>query len=87
MTSRSPRPPSVRVDLASLANEFASVRISLDTAGHDARLVVTDIESGNEIILSAIELASLCQATPEDRTNWLRVGEYRDERPNPNAST
>jgi hypothetical protein len=80
MSAGSSQPPGTRVELARLTNEFASVRISLDTAGHDSRLVITDIESGNDIVLSPIELASLCQATPEDRLNWLRVGEYRDER-------
>jgi hypothetical protein len=79
MSAGSPQQPSTRVELASLVNEFAAVRITLDTAGHDSRLVISDIESGDEIVLSPIELASLCQATPEDRVNWLRVGSYRDE--------
>jgi hypothetical protein len=86
MNAGSPQQPSTRVELASLINEFAAVRVTLDTAGHDSRLVITDIESGDEIVLSPIELASLCQATPEDRLNWLRVGEYRDERRRPDTS-
>ena len=70
-----------RVELATLINEFAAVRVSLDNSGHDARLHVEDIETGEQVLLSPIELASLCLASPEDRVNWLRVGAYRDERP------
>ncbi|HEV7871191.1 MAG: hypothetical protein JWR28_2679 [Modestobacter sp.] len=69
-----------RVELATLMNEFASVRLTLDTAGHGPRLLVEDTETGAEILLSPIELASLCLATSDDRLNWLRVGQYRDER-------
>jgi hypothetical protein len=72
-----------RVELATLINEFAAVRVSLDRSGHDVRLHVQDIEAGTEILLSPIELASFCQATPEDRVEWLRVGQYRDEREGP----
>jgi len=69
-----------RTELATLVNEFAAVRVSVDRQGHDPRLVVQDIETGDEVLLSPIELASLCLASPEDRVNWLRVGPYRDER-------
>jgi hypothetical protein len=65
--------------LAVVENEFASVTISLDTAGHSPRLRVQDNETGEAILLSAIELASLCLATSEDRLGWLRVGLYRGE--------
>jgi hypothetical protein len=74
------RPGDRRVELATLVNEFAAVRVSLDRFGHDPRLLVEDIETGDEILLSPIELASLCLASAEDRLNWLRVGPYRDER-------
>ncbi|MGD0698982.1 MAG: hypothetical protein ABSA02_03760 [Trebonia sp.] len=53
--------------------------VSLDSAGHSPRLHVRDNESGDDILLSAIELASLCLATSEDRAGWLRVGLYRDQ--------
>jgi hypothetical protein len=69
-----------RVELATLINEFAAVRVSLDRNGHDPRLLVEDMETGAEILLSPIELASLCLASADDRVNWLRVGQYRDER-------
>ena len=53
---------------------------TVDTAGHDSRLYIQDVETGDEIMLSPIELASLCLASPDDRIAWLRVGQYRDER-------
>jgi hypothetical protein len=68
-----------RVRLAVVENEFASVTVSLDTAGHSPRLHVRDNETGDDILLSAIELASLCLATGEDRAGWLRVGLYRTD--------
>ena len=68
-----------RMRLAVVENEFASVTVSLDTAGHSPRLHVHDNETGEEILLSAIELASLCLATSEDRADWLRVGLYRGD--------
>ena len=68
-----------RVRLAVVESEFASVTISLDTAGHSPRLHVRDNETGDDILLSAIELASLCLATSEDRAGWLKVGLYRTD--------
>lgn len=69
-----------RRELAELRNEFAAVRIALDVRGNGPRLLAQDTESGAEILLSPLELASLCLASPEDRLNWLRVGHYQDER-------
>jgi hypothetical protein len=66
--------------LAELANEFAVVRIALDTAGNGHRLLIEDLESGARTFLSPLELASLCLATDQDRADWLRVGAYREER-------
>jgi hypothetical protein len=71
------RPSADAAPLAVVENEFASVTISLDMAGHSPRLRVQDNETGEAILLSAIELASLCLATAEDRLGWLRVGLYR----------
>lgn len=68
-----------RARLGVVENEYASVTLSLDTAGHSPRLHVQDNETGEAILLSAIELASLCLATSEDRLGWLRVGLYRGE--------
>ncbi|NYI78317.1 hypothetical protein [Nocardioides panzhihuensis] len=72
--------PVIRQELATLANEFAVVRVSLDTTGNGPRLLVEDVETGEQIFLSPLELACLTQATPDDRVEWMRVGAYRDER-------
>jgi hypothetical protein len=72
--------PVSRRELTLLANEFAAVRVSLDTTGNGPRLLVEDTETGDNIYLSPLELACLCLATPEDRLQWMRVGAYRDER-------
>ena len=72
--------PAKRRELAHLANEFAVVRVSLDVTGNGPRLLVEDAETGDHVFLSPLELASLCQATPADREEWIRVGNYRDER-------
>lgn len=66
--------------LAELANEFAAVRLSLDVSGNGPRLLVEDLESGEHVFLCPLELASFTEATPEDREDWLRVGNYRGER-------
>jgi hypothetical protein len=68
-----------RVRLTRIENEFASVTVSLDTAGHSPRLHVRDNETGEDVLLSALELASLCLATSEDRAGWLKVGLYRTD--------
>ncbi|MFF1834842.1 hypothetical protein ACFVXE_11640 [Streptomyces sp. NPDC058231] len=67
-------------ELAELANEFAVVRIALDTAGNGPRLLIEDLETGARTLLSPLELASLCLATDQDRADWLRVGAYSEER-------
>lgn len=68
-------------ELAQLTNEFAAVRVSLDTRGNGPRLLVENVETGSRILLSPLELASLTLADSDDRLGWLRVGEYRDDRP------
>ncbi|TCN53671.1 hypothetical protein EV641_106317 [Rhodococcus sp. SMB37] len=69
-----------RRSLAELVNEFAAVGVSLDTSGNGPRLLVEDLESGDHIFLTPLELASLCLATEEDREDWIRVGNYRESR-------
>jgi hypothetical protein len=76
---RSAAAPNPVQPLADLVNEFACVRVSLDTGGHSPRLLVEDLETGVRILISPIELASLCLATPEDRLGWLAVGAYRSD--------
>ena len=60
-----------------LANEFASVRVSVDRRGHSPRLRVEDLTTGNFVLLEPLEMASFCAALDDDRDRWLLVGEYR----------
>lgn len=69
-----------RRELTELVNEFAAVRVSLDVNGNGPRLLVEDLESGERVFLCPLELASFTLATPEDREEWLRVGNYRGDR-------
>lgn len=66
--------------LADLVNEFAAVRLSLDVNGNGPRLLVEDLEGGEQVFLCPLELASFTMATAEDREDWIRVGNYRGER-------
>ncbi|MGD9701279.1 MAG: hypothetical protein AB7Q42_12335 [Acidimicrobiia bacterium] len=60
-------------------SEFGWVRVSLDTSGLGPRLKVEDLESDDVVLLDAIELASMCHATEEQRKEWLRTGPYAIE--------
>jgi hypothetical protein len=42
-----------------LANEFANVRVSIDTRGNDPRLRIEDLDSGMTICLDAFALSTL----------------------------
>ncbi|CAN5421246.1 hypothetical protein BH09ACT8_BH09ACT8_34260 [soil metagenome] len=81
----STNPASCRRELAILINEFAAVRLWLDRAGNGARLLIEDLESGDEVYLDPLELSSFTLATAGDRDDWLRVGNYRGERQPPAA--
>ena len=72
--------PAGRRVLADLVNEFAAVRLSLDVNGNGPRLLVEDLEGGEQVFLCPLELASFTLATAEDREEWVRVGNYRGER-------
>ena len=72
--------PAGRRVLADLVNEFAAVRLSLDVSGNGPRLLVEDLEGGEQVFLCPLELASFTVASPEDREEWVRVGNYRGER-------
>jgi hypothetical protein len=63
-----------------LTSEFASVQVSVDSDGNGPRLLVRDLESGDQVYLDPLELASFCRATEDDRAGWLRVGPYRNDR-------
>jgi hypothetical protein len=72
--------PAGRRVLAELVNEFAAVRLSLDVSGNGPRLLIENVDDGTRVFLCPLELASFTLATPEDREDWLRVGNYRGER-------
>jgi hypothetical protein len=59
-----------------LASEFAAVRVSLDDSGRGPRLKVEDLESDAVVYLDALELASMCHSTDEQRRAWLKTGPY-----------
>ena len=67
--------PAGRRVLADLVNEFAAVRLSLDVSGNGPRLLVEDLEGGEQVFLCPLELASFTLATPEDREEWVQGGQ------------
>jgi hypothetical protein len=58
------------------ASEFAAVRVSLDATGRGPRLKIEDLESDAVVHLDALELASMCHSTDEQRQAWLKTGPY-----------
>lgn len=46
-------------------NEFAAVRLTLDSAANDLRLHIEDLETGAVALLDAFALRSLCRLPPE----------------------
>lgn len=61
-----------------VANEFAAVRVRLDTTANGPRLRVEDLDGDAVTYLEPLELASFCLATDADRRRWLAVGAYQD---------
>lgn len=59
-----------------LTSEFAAVRVTVDRQGRAARLCVVDLETGDNVFLDALQLASMCHADDEQQQTWLRTGEY-----------
>lgn len=55
-----------------LKNEYASVKVTVDTAGKGTRLKVEDLSSGTHIYLDPIELQALAWATREDLSVFTR---------------
>jgi hypothetical protein len=67
MPSRAIRSEDVWV----LTNEFAQVRLTVDTNGNDPRLRVEDLSSGLSVALDAFLLAALTTATEEELTRHM----------------
>jgi hypothetical protein len=55
-----------------LANEFANVRLSIDTQGNDPRLRIEDLDSGATICLDAFVLAALIAVDDETLAAHVR---------------
>jgi hypothetical protein len=54
-----------------LANEFAHVRLTIDTNGNDPRLRIEDLSSGNSVALDAFMLVGLTTATEQELTRHM----------------
>jgi hypothetical protein len=54
-----------------IANEFASVRVSRDTAGSSPRLRIEDLRTRRVFYLDALELEGLAWATHEDLRQFV----------------
>jgi hypothetical protein len=55
-----------------LKNEYASVKVTVDTEAKGTRLKVEDISTGTSIYLDPIELQALAWATKEDLSVFTR---------------
>jgi hypothetical protein len=58
-------------DLWVLTNEFAQVRLTVDTNGNDPRLRIKDLSSGLSVALDAFLLAALTTATEAELTRHM----------------
>jgi hypothetical protein len=54
-----------------LSNEFAQVRLTIDTSGNDPRLRIEDLSSDNSVALDAFMLLGLTTATEEELTRHM----------------
>jgi hypothetical protein len=54
-----------------LSNEFAHVRLTIDTTGNDPRLLIEDLASDNSVALDAFMLQGLTTATDEELTRLM----------------
>ncbi len=54
-----------------LANEFAQVRLTIDTSGNDPRLRIEDLSSGQSVALDAFMLMGLTTATEQELTRHM----------------
>jgi hypothetical protein len=55
-----------------IKNEYASVKVTVDTEGKGTRLKVEDLSSGTVIYLDPLELQALAWATREDLSAFTR---------------
>jgi hypothetical protein len=62
-----------------LSNEFAAVEIARDERGNGPRLMIRDLQSGQEIFLDPLELAALAWTRHEELLPLLDPGRLERE--------
>jgi hypothetical protein len=60
-----------------ISNEFAQVRLTVDTLGNDRRLKIEDLSTNQSIALDALMLAGLTSASEEE------LARHMDPNPRP----
>lgn len=54
-----------------ISNEFAQVRLTVDTLGNDRRLRIEDLSTNQSIALDALMLAGLTSASEEELARYM----------------
>lgn len=62
-----------------LISEFAAVEIARDDRGNGPRLMIRDLQTGQEIYLDPMELAALAWTRHEDLLPLLDPGRFKRE--------
>jgi len=62
-----------------LSSEFAAVEIARDDCGNGPRLMIRDLQTGQEIYLDPLELAALAWTRHEDLLPLLDPGRFERE--------
>lgn len=64
-------------------SEFASVRISIDRSGNDARVKIEDLRSDRVAYLDALALETIAWLPPEALEEWHDPSRHRWTKPGP----
>ncbi|MBV8356871.1 MAG: hypothetical protein JO189_02910 [Deltaproteobacteria bacterium] len=62
-----------------LSSEFAAVEIARNDTGNGPRLMIRDLQTGQEIYLDPLELAALAWTRHEDLRSLLDPGRFERE--------
>jgi len=54
-----------------ITNEFAQVRLTVDTLGNDPRLKIEDLTTSQSVALDALMLAGLASASDEELARYM----------------
>ena len=60
-----------------LSNEFAAVEVARDERGNGSRLMIRDLQTGQEICLDPLELAALAWTRHEELLPLLDPGRWK----------